>query len=458
MSRGALVAALGAGLLLGLAACGGVEDPPAPAGPAPQAADEGSAVARRLADRVLALEAELETERAARAALQRDVEELRLELARCEEYRVRREEEWLGYTRLVATLDPASIPPDVRFRSELEDPGPDPADAEAAAREAAREARRLAVQRSLASLLVLEGVNSLDLLELAGVHDGWAGPVVFRQLDHRGRLAGSLYAERLRLEGSRSSRTLTIVLENGHESHGGVRTPFASLRSVAPAPPAEPAPSADDPASDPGSLPAHAGPPAPAAPAASVADGPDESPASDGEADGAESDLVNRRRILLPDVDPQPWYESLPELFDASPLDLAVDDGLWNLPVLRHSLNTLLRRDAAEGYYQVVAIAGVVDEVLRNVQLEQHDERGAPVRRLFADFVRCLPAERGVVLELRDGAVVRGGRKAPFLDGMLRIYLPRAEPDDWAEAGVPGFSAPPADVPRRAPAEGAGPR
>jgi len=305
--------------------------------------------------------------------------------------------------RVVATLDPQSLPPDVRFRSELEGPAVE-TDTAARALEEQVAQRSRDVFRSLRSLLMLEGVHTFDPLEIGAVGDGWTGPVILRLLDNRGRLAGSLFAERLRLEGSRSAHTLTLVLENGYESRGGMRIAFGGLSTT------------------------HAleG----AAPAAEPTDeGTAESPFT----------VRNERRIVLPEVDPRPWLEALPELFGTSPIESRIDDGLHNIPLLRHSLNLLLREDAADGYFRVVAIGGVVGASFREVHVEEVDVDGARKRRIFADSMRLRAGERGIVLELFDGAVLRGTRKAPFLDGALRIYLPRARPGAWRAAGLPGL-------------------
>jgi hypothetical protein len=215
--------------------------------------------------------------------------------------------------------------------------------------------------------------------------------VVFRLVDPDGRLSGSLVAERLRLEASRTARTVTLVLEDGYETWRGARTDF------------------ERPDPDPGS--------------------------------------AGLRRVVLPRVDPDPWLEALPELFAETSLGEAPDDGVYNALQVRGELNQLLRRDAAGGWFRVRALAGVRADVLRGVHLEGFDVDGKLERHLFADRLRVLPQERGVLLQLEDGAQVRGDDKAAFLDGRFRIYLPRADIDEWAARGIPGA----------APASGAGP-
>ena len=42
-------------------------------------------------------------------------------------------------------------------------------------------------------------------------------------------------------------------------------------------------------------------------------------------------------------------------------------------------------------------------------------------------------------LVLSDGVQVRGGRKAPFLQGVYRVFLPDADAAAWEAAGVPGL-------------------
>lgn len=101
----------------------------------------------------------------------------------------------------------------------------------------------------LTALLRLEGVRSFDLFDAGAVlraadatAPAGAGPVILRRFDPEGHLAGHLYARRLTLSGSRSGHTLTLHLEDGHSSAGGLRQPFAQgrlnlpLRNVNPAP------------------------------------------------------------------------------------------------------------------------------------------------------------------------------------------------------------------------------
>ena len=95
------------------------------------------------------------------------------------------------------------------------------------------------IATALKALLRRTGHWGLDLLSpgalvLSEGEHGHLGPVLFRMLDGRGSLVGSLAAERLRLEASRAARTITLVLEDGHESHGGERVPFdAGIRRIA---------------------------------------------------------------------------------------------------------------------------------------------------------------------------------------------------------------------------------
>ncbi|MDF1801166.1 MAG: hypothetical protein P1V81_18520, partial [Planctomycetota bacterium] len=83
---------------------------------------------------------------------------------------------------------------------------------------------------AIRNLLHSEQIGGLDLLEPGRFDGEHLGPVVFRTLDDRGRLTGSISAARLRLEAGVSARTVTLVLEDGRELSGGVREPFAELR------------------------------------------------------------------------------------------------------------------------------------------------------------------------------------------------------------------------------------
>ena len=234
--------------------------------------------------------------------------------------------------------------------------------------------RDLELERGVRSLLALEGFFGLDLLELGPPQGAaGAGPAIFRMLDDRGRLLGSLNARLLRLEASRSARTITLVLEDGYESRGGKRVPFAG---------------------------------------------------------GA-------RRLLIPYVDPGPWIEALPELFGEAALNTAIDDGLWQLEPLRRELNRLLALETSGGWWRLQGIGGVLGDTLRDVQLEQLDSDGRTRRRIFADRLRILLEDPGLLMILEDGAILRGSKKTPFVDGSYRLFLPRAPLEEWRAADIP---------------------
>lgn len=329
--------------------------------------------------------------------LREQVSELRVQLAREQSLRLEREREWLRYTSAFEALSAEAVAQAPHFEPQVpaeELPAPTPPSPPI---DEARAERARSLARSLRTLLSVEGVRGFDLLEAGELGDGWIGPVVFRLLDERGRLAGSLGAQRLRLLGSRTARTLTIVLEEGFESRGGVRTAFE----------------------------------------------PEELPESERESFGV-------RRIELEEVDPMPWISAAPELFGGAQLAAPVDDGHWNLTYVRASLNRLLRLDIERGYWRLKTLGGVAEGVLHDVHFEQFDAQGQLERRLFADRLRIERRERGVALLLEDGATVRGDEKSPFLDGHFRIYLPRAEHAEWNSAGLPGLSATPSAAARGA--------
>jgi hypothetical protein len=273
----------------------------------------------------------------------------------------------------------------------------EPPPVELAALDPARAARTRAEElgQKLGVLMRLEGVRGLDLMDAGTLQPPppaeprGIGPVVFRCLDERGRLTGSLSAARLRLEGSLAAHTLTLVLEDGFESRGGERTPFL---------------------------------------------------------DGA-------RRIPLTEVDPEPWMRECPELFDPADRVRPNDDGLWSLGDVRRELNRLLALDTHLGWYRLHSLGGVLGRELVDVQLEELESSGRLARRLFADRLALVLEDASVVLELADGASVRGGEKTPFRDGRHRIVLPGVPLDAWRAAHRPGLAEPPARAPTGASAE-----
>jgi len=319
-------------------------------------------------------------------ALRRENEALKAELVREHTARLEREREWLAYNRTLAKMgftpragafgvDLKLVPEAAEAEAEGE-PQP-PATPTAEPDPAAARAEELA--RAVRAFLVLADLKSYDLIDAGGLVEDppyrGIGPVVFRLLDDRGRLAGGLFAKLLRMEGSRSGRTVTLILSDGYESHGGRRTPF-------------------------------------------------------------ESGVL---RIPVPFLDPEPWFEECPELFPEKAFADVEDDGLWDREALRRALNRLLALDTGAGWYRLRGIGGVVRDQLTDVQLEELDSGGRLTRRLFADRMRMRPEPPGVVLLLENGVVVRGDEKEPFREGSYRIYLPRAAVEEWRDAAMPGF-------------------
>jgi hypothetical protein len=308
----------------------------------------------------------------------REIAELKQQLEEERGRRQKRELAWFDYNQALASLDwNAPVFPLAADYAPLASPVPAPeVDGEEEnidPEELRRTERAREIGRSLSALMRIEGLRALDLLEPGTLLEGAIGPVVFRILDMHGRLTGSMSAKRLRLEASRAARTLTIVLEQGSESVAGTRVPFAG----------------------------------------------------------------GVRRILLPHVDPEDWLESVPELFSDGASPSERNDGRWHLPSVRRELNRLLALDASTGFHRLHALGGVWGSTLYGVHLEEFGVDGRLARRLFADRVRIRLGERGVFIELFDGAIVRGQGKAAFRDGVHRIYLPRAPLEEWSSATIP---------------------
>lgn len=320
---------------------------------------------------------------AEREELQLEVLRLTGELENVLADRIAREQEFLSFAELMTSIVPPEAPPELL--QALGAPGPSVAleDPLVSAARKRLKKRSDKIFRELRALMVTEAVDSLDLLDAGTLGDGFIGPVVFRQLDLGGRPIGTLSADRLRLEGSRSGRTLTIVLEDGYERRDGNRFPFEGSQS------------------------------------------------------GEERGGV--RRIFLPRTDPSSWFDSMPELFGEGMQDSFNDDGRWEGFLVHRKLNELLARDASLGYYRVSALGGVLEGQLRGVELEQLDGDGRLMKRLLADRMTISLEPRGVLLLLQDGIQMQGARKFAFLDGRFRIFLPGSSQDDWTAAGLPGL-------------------
>lgn len=345
-------------------------------------------------ERLVALEARVAELVEERAGLLERIASLEGELAAHERWREARTREWLGFTRALAQLElPTRVEPPAHVRELLreedqarpDEPQPDPG-----ARALERRAERgRELRRDLSALLLAEYVFDIEVLELGLPSAGWTGPVVLRLIDERGRPVGNLAADRLRLEASRAGRTVTLVLEQGRELlHGRVR-PFGEGLT----------------------------------------------------GDGAGDPRGGVRRIELLDVDPAPWIEALPELFDPARVEPLVDDGTFDRDRVRLDLNALLQDHSAGGHWRLQALGGVQAGVLRDVRVVQLDGAGAVLRRLFADRLRIELEPGAARLVLEDGVQERDGSSAPFLEGRYRIVLPGVDPDAWRSAGLPGIAA-----------------
>jgi len=374
------------------------------------AAAEVEATAK-LEARVRELEDELARARAKEEDVAREhqvaLSALRTELRQAAESRMQREQEWQRYVQTVGKLAAITGPELPKFApADAEAERAPAASATAAAEPAAHEDAEAAhhersheVVLALRSLLTIEEVAGLDIVDPGALGDGWVGPVVLRMRDGSGRPVGTLCADRLRLEGSVAARTLTIVLEHGYERRGMTRYPFGGGASV-----------------------------------------PDAAPDAGSDSSGGRAGV---RRIELPDVDPNRWIDAMPELFAHLATSQRLDDGKWDLRALRANLNVLLREDAANGYYRLRGMGGVVGSVLSDVALDQLDRDGRMLCKLFADRMYVVCEGRSVELVLESGARVTSDTKTPFLDGRCRIILPRADADAWRAAGIPGLSEPP---------------
>ena len=108
------------------------------------------------------------------------------------------------------------------------------------------------------------------------------------------------------------------------------------------------------------------------------------------------------------------------------------------------SLGDLLRDASVEGgsSWRLVGLGGVRGDELRDVQFGEMPSgpAGRIERRVFADRARIsVPSGGRVKIEFYEGAVQRGERTAPFLDGVYRLVLPYADVEAWRKAEIPRF-------------------
>ncbi len=321
------------------------------------------------------------------SALLLRIEDLQNELAAAQARAEEHERTWTEWVRLLDGLVVAELPAPPTFLADALPGAPSEAEVERAAEESERSARALA---DLRALLMAEEVRDLDVLQIGTLQgepgERFFGPVVVRLLDELSRPAGTLAADRLRLECSRTGWGITLVFEEGVEKRAGRTEPLGP--SVAP-----------------------------------------------------DSDRGGIRRIHLPGLDPAPWIAAFPELLGDGGRSTS-DDGLWDLLRVRQEINRLLAADARTGAWRLVGLGGVDGSALEAVHVVELDEQGDIVRRLFADHMRIRARGDHVEMELSDGIQERGGRRAPFLDNRYRIYLTGSSADAWKTARLPGLASP----------------
>ncbi|MDP6839110.1 MAG: hypothetical protein QF724_09260 [Planctomycetota bacterium] len=345
---------------------------------------------------------EADEARRAQDELRREVDELRAELAGQErvnstlrndmevqeEAHRKREGEWLAYTRALASLPLPDVPAAPDFVAPVE---VNAVPAEPSAEELAREEelRRLVAWdrdacATLDGLLRAEGVTGLDFLTLGAPGEGQAGPVVVRLADERGRPVGNLHAQHFHLEASHAGQSVTLVFEDGGESHGGrPEIPFEH----------------------------------------------------------------GTRRMPLVGVAPKPWLEVLPGLFPederAGP---SVEDDL-ELARRVKALGELLLEDTSDGFWRLKACVALSGRTFLEIQLEHRNREGRLDKRLFADQLTASAMTNaaantmnsgagGVVLRLTQGVQDIGGELRPFLQGRHKIFLPSADAKAWRAAGL----------------------
>lgn len=315
-----------------------------------------------------------------REALLARITKLEAQLGAARADSLQREESWLEYNRMIVSIAPEEVFPELHAAkvqealADREPAAPDPA-------LVARQERSRQIRISLNALFRTEGIDAFDLLEIGLLGEGSIGPVLLRSFDDRGRAIGSISAERLRLEGSRAGRTLTIILEDGYTRRSGERVAF---------------------------------------------------PGAEGDAERG-----GVMRIVIPQTDPKAWSRAVPELFKEDHTREIIDDGKWNRFILRRELNSRLDRAGLGGRYVLKDVAGVREGVMHDVALDELAENGALRRRLFADRLTLLVDTAGVQMLLQDGVVLRGDQKLPFLDGRMRVFLPRANVAEWTDGTLP---------------------
>lgn len=100
-------------------------------------------------------------------------------------------------------------------------------------------------------------------------------------------------------------------------------------------------------------------------------------------------------------------------------------------------LNALLRLSPGAVRYTFASVGGVSGRELLDVRLEGRDEDDRVQRTIEAPFAKLTvkPGDSAVLLEFKDGELVRGDLRAPFFEGRYGLVLD-ADTARWKAAGL----------------------
>ena len=108
-----------------------------------------------------------------------------------------------------------------------------------------------------------------------------------------------------------------------------------------------------------------------------------------------------------------------------------------DLARIKRELNRLLALSADGFAYRIDMIGGVRGETLLDVRISGVDDDGRVIRTLEAPTatVKVRADDGDVVMDLRDGYLLFGGRRAPFFDGRYAIVV-KSSAGPWKTSGL----------------------
>lgn len=155
-------------------------------------------------------------------------------------------------------------------------------------------------------------------------------------------------------------------------------------------------------------------------------------------AGGPRQDILEEGlRLEFEGVNLESWYAYLPFLQKK----IGSHDLVDSVDEIRESLDELISKKGSFSYYRITQLESIDNTILRNIQINWHDNSGRIVKTIEADQLQIFIHKSGTVeLQMKKGVFLVGGQRSPFSSDRFSLHLPRQNPDEWLESRVPVVS------------------